>query len=141
MDSETLDLSARNLKKLAVRTKNHHARKVVNLRGVKTATTVKANVNLKTEMPGNAMASTKNLDLVVNPLVKASQVAKESRAVAVQPLVKASQVAKLNLGKENPLPVRREILKAPNEATAIRNPNKTPTAKKLLSNATVENNL
>ena len=123
MDSETLDRSARNLKKLAVRTKNHHARKVVNLRGVKTATTVKASVNLKTEMPGNAMASTKNLDLVVNPLVK------------------ASQVAKLNLGKENPLPVRREILKAPNEATAIRNPNKTPTAKKLLSNATVENNL
>jgi len=122
MDSETLDLSARDHKKLVVRTSNHHARKVVNLRGVKAATTVKANVNLNTEMLGNAMASTRNLDLVANQLVK------------------ASQVVKRNLGNENPLPVRRELPKAPNKATATRNPNKTPTEKKLLGNATVENN-
>jgi hypothetical protein len=122
MDSETLDRSARNHKKLVVRTSNHHARKVVNLLGVKTATTVKVRVDLKTESPGNATDSTKNLDLVANPLVKVN------RAV------------KLNLGKENP-PARREILKVPNEATVTRNPDKAPTAKRLLSNAAVESNL
>lgn len=122
MDSETLDLSARNHKKLAARTSNHHARKVVNLQGVKTATTVKVRVDLKTETPGNATDSTKNLDLAANPLVK------------------VNQVVKLNLGKENPPPARREVLEAPNEATATQNPDKTPTAKKLLNNVAVESN-
>ena len=127
---ETFDLSAGNHKKQVAIIGVQHAHKVAKARGVKTeATVVTANANPKTKTAGNVTDSTK----------KPEQTA--SRVVKVSPRVKANLAAKGSPGKENLLPARRANPRALNAATVTRNPNKTPTAKKLPSNAAVKTKL
>jgi hypothetical protein len=118
--------------------RNLHGPRAANPQGVKTAAKA-AKANPKTETTGNATDNTKNPEVVANPQVKESPEVRQSRDPAANPQVKVSPASKANLGKENPVLVTRGNPKAPNEAMATRNPNKTPTAKKLPSNASAEN--
>ena len=101
------------------------ARRVENLLGVKVAAKAeKVNLRLRTGKRGKGAESTKVLELVANPRVKETRVAKESQAVkgsrgmAESQAAKGSrgmaesQAAKVSRKKENRLPASRENLKA-----------------------------
>ena len=103
----------RDPKKVVDTMRKGRARRVENLLGVKVAAKAeKVNLRLRTGKRGKGAESTKVLELVANPRVKETRVAKESQAVKGSRGMAESQAAKVSRKKENRLPASRENLKA-----------------------------